>query len=239
MHKRRIRSWYFGLIGFVGNVVAAEPVVYPLVHVQLLTDESPRPDGSESEVTQKLRQQLAAFPQLRYQIHYVSWPKALAEVSKRSDALVYKMLRTPSRETRFQWLLAGERVRLHLYSLAGEPLRQHSLEQLQAIAGLLIACPAQSAHCEMLRQRGFRAEQILEVRLTEQTSVERLLLARRVQFIAVAEADIRRRMAQLGIAATDYLKGPQVAELQDYLAGGPSLDPAIKQLLTQTAAQSL
>lgn len=239
MLKRRIHSWCFGLIGFIGNTVAAEPVVYPLVHVQLLTDESSRPDGSESEVTQKLRQQLAAFPQLRYQIHYVSWPKALAEVTKRSDALVYKMLRTPSREDRFQWLLAGERVQMHLYSLAGEPLRQHSLEQLKSIADLRIACPAQSAHCEMLRQRGFRAAQILEVRLTEQTSVERLLLARRVQFIAVAEEDIRRRMAQLGIATNGYIKGPQVAELQDYLAGGPLLEPSIRQLLTQRAAQSL
>ncbi len=239
MHHRRIRSWCFGLIGFIGNVVAAEPVVYPLVHVQLLTDESPRPDGSESEVTKQLRQQLAAFPQLRYQIHYVSWPKALAEVTKRSDALVYKMLRTPSREARFQWLLAGERVRMHLYSLAGEPLRQHSLEQLKSIVGLRIACPAQSAHCEMLRQRGFSTEQILEVRLAEQSSVERLLLARRVQFIAVAEEDIRRRMSQLGVAATDYIKGQQVAELQDYLAGGPLLDPAIRRLLTQPAAQSL
>jgi len=219
-------------------IYAAESPL-PLVHIHLLTDEMPSADGTESAVTKRLRQRLQPFPQLKYQIHYVSWPKALAEVAERPDALVYKIARTPARETKYQWLFADETTQLFLYALSSEPLRRHSLDQLRSINALRIACPAQSAHCEMLRHRGFRDSQILEVRLTEQSSVERLLLAKRVRFIAVAEADLRRRMALLGVAPTAYGKGPLVAELEDYLAGGPLLHPGVRQLLSAPVSQSL
>lgn len=205
----------------------------PRAQIYLVTEEMPAPDGTESAVTQRLRRQLAQFPALQYDIHYVSWPKALAEVARRSDALVYKIARTPSREQRYQWLFPNETSNLHLYTLADQPLRHASLAQLQQQPTLKIACPAQSAHCEMLRQRGFSQEQVLEVRLTEQTSVERLLLAKRVQFIAVATEDVRRRMAMLKVPPKDYVTGPQVASLTDYLAGGPTLHPALRQLLTR------
>lgn len=214
---------------------AAESPVSSLPRAQifLITEEMPAPDGTESAATQRLRRQLAHFPALQYDIHYVSWPKALAEVARRSDALVYKIARTPSREQRYQWLFPNETSNLHLYTLADQPLRHESLKQLQQQPGLQIACPAQSAHCEMLRQRGFSKEQVLEVRLSEQTSVERLLLAKRVQFIAVAAEDLRRRMAILQVSPKDYVTGPQVASLTDYLAGGPTLHPALRQLLTR------
>lgn len=214
---------------------AAEPPAsnLPRAQIYLITEEMPAPDGTESAATQRLRRQLAHFPALQYDIHYVSWPKALAEVARRSDALVYKIVRTPSREQRYQWLFPNETSSLHLYALADQPLRHESLKQLQQQPGLQIACPAQSAHCEMLRLRGFSNEQVLEVRLSEQTSVERLLLAKRVQFIAVAAEDFHRRMAILKVSPKDYVTGPQVASLTDYLAGGPALHPALRQLLTR------
>lgn len=239
MLMRGMRSLCCVLIMLLPGVAMTQPVQYPALHIHLLTDEMPLPDGSESVVAQQLRRKLAAFPQLQYQIHYVSWPKALAEVAKRPNALVYKILRTPSREDQFSWLIKDEQIQLHLYSLASQPLRHHSLEQLKSVGELRIACPAQSAHCEMLRHRGFRPAQILEVRLSEQTSVERLLLAKRVQFIAVAELDIQRRMALLGVQPEAYNKGAQVAELSDYLAGGLLLDPAVRQLLSAGSAESL
>lgn len=223
------------VIGWGPGLHAAEPplVSLPRAQIYLITEEMPAPDGTESAATQRLRRQLAQFPALQYDIQYVSWPKALAEVARRSDALVYKIARTPSREQRYQRLFPNETSNLHLYMLADQPLRHKSLKQLQQQPGLTIACPAQSAHCEMLRLRGFTKEQIMEVRLTAQTSVERLLLAKRVQFIAVAAEDFRRRMAILQVPPQDYVTGPQVASLTDYLAGGPTLHPALRQLLTR------
>lgn len=204
----------------------------PPVHIFLLTDEQPGLDGVESLVTQKLRRQLAPYPQLRYQLHYVSWPKALAEVAQRSDALVVGLLRTPAREAQYQWLLADEPQALHLYCLAAHPLCQQNIPQLVANPAVRIGCPALSAHCEMLRHRGFTS-QVVEVRLAEQNSIERMLLAKRVDFIAVSEPDIRRRMALLQVDRERYRQGPQVAVLRDYLAGGPRLDPAIRALFTE------
>lgn len=227
-------SW-FGFSGWLSPLLAAETkaAALPRAQIYLITEEMPAPDGTESAATQRLRRQLAQFPALQYDIHYVSWPKALAEVARRSDALVYKIARTPSREQRYKWIFPNETSNLHLYTLAEQPLRHASLEQLQQQPGLQIACPAQSAHCEMLRSRGFSKDQVLEVRLSEQTSVERLLLAKRVQFIAVAAEDFRRRMALLKVPPKVYVTGPIVASLTDYLAGGPTLHPALRQLLTR------
>ncbi len=227
-------SWLC-VVSWCSVLHAAEPPAseLPRAQIYLITEEMPAPDGTESAATQRLRRQLAQFPALQYDIHYVSWPKALAEVARRPDAMVYKIARTPSRESRYHWLFPNETSNLHLYALADQPLRHASLQQLRQQPTLKIACPAQSAHCEMLRQRGFSEAQVLEVRLTEQTSVERLLLAKRVQFIAVAAEDFRRRMAILQVPPQDYVTGPQVASLTDYLAGGPTLHPALRQLLTR------
>lgn len=208
----------------------------PEIHIYLITEEMPAPDGTESTATQRLRRQLARFPALRYQLHYVSWPKALAEVARRSDALIYRIARTPSREKNYHWLYPNQTIDLHLYALASQPLRHNSLSQLKLIPNLQIACPAQSAHCEMLHRQGFSQAQVLEVRLSEQASVERLLLAKRVQFIAVADEDFRRRMGLLQVPPTEYVTGPVVATLTDYLAGGPALDPAIRRLLSHQSA---
>lgn len=199
------------------------------VHIYLLTDEQPTADGQESVVAQKLRHKLKAYPELHYQLHYVSWPKALAEVNRRSDALVVGLLRTPAREPHYNWLLPDDTQPTYLYCLHGHPQQQWTLSQLAASPTVRIACPALSAHCEMLRQQGF-SQQIQEIRLSEQNSIERLLLARRVDFIAVSDADIRRRMALLQVKPSVYQKGPQLAVLQDYLAGGPKLDPRIQAI---------
>ncbi len=233
-------SW-FCVIGWSSLLHAAEqlPTDLPRVQIYLLTDEMPAPDGTESAATQRLRRQLAEFPELQYDIQYVSWPKALTEVARRTDALVYEIARTPSREKRYYWLFPNETSNLYLYALADEPLRHASLQQLQQQPALKIACPAESAHCEMLRLSGFSKEQVLEVRLSEQTSVERLLLAKRVQFIAVAAEDFRRRMAILKVPPKDYVTGPQVASLTNYLAGGPTLHPALRKLLSRDTAPSL
>ena len=236
------RAWltWLSCLLCLNTVQAAEAIAkaLPEVQIYLITEEMPAPDGTESASTQHLRRQLAQFPALQYQIKYVSWPKALAEVANRSDALVYKIARTPSREQRYTWLFPNETINLHLYALADQPLRHASLMQLQQLPAVKIACPAQSAHCEMLRLRGFSHEQVLEVRLSEQTSVERLLLAKRVQFIAVAGADFQRRMKQLKVPPTAYVTGPVVASLTDYLAGGPKLDPALRQLLSRDKSPS-
>ncbi len=233
-------SWLC-VIGWCSLLPAAEqqPTELPRAQIYLLTDEMPAPDGTESASTQRLRRQLATFPELQYDIQYVSWPKALTEVARRPDALVYEIARTPSRERRYHWLFPNETTNLYLYALADEPMRHASLQQLQQQPALKIACPAQSAHCEMLLLNGFSKEQVLEVRLSEQTSVERLLLAKRVQFIAVASADFHRRMAILKVPPKDYVTGPQVASLTNYLAGGPMLHPALRRLLSRDTVPSL
>ncbi len=232
-----MKSWrwlWWTLLSLMLSLTAAgQANTYPLLHIYLLTDEMPAPDGPESRVAQEVRRVMADFPELEYRLHYVSWPKALAEVAKKPDALVVNLLRTPAREPHYSWLVPGPPVQLHLYTLAEQPLRSHSLVALQQQPQLRIACPAQSAHCEMLLHVGFRPEQVMPVRLTEQDSVERLLLARRVDFIAAAGEDVERRMRLLGVEPAAYVQAQQVAELTDYLAGGPLLDPAVKALFLQ------
>lgn len=211
---------------------AATPV-YPKLDIYLITDEAPAPDGRETEATMRLRNIMAKVPELRYQLHYVSWPKAMRQVEQRSDALIFQILRTPQREARYRWLVADQQVPINLVALSQHRKIDWPLSQLIQDKDVQIACPANTAQCEVLLQQGFGEHQIVQISPQQQESVERVLLAGRVDFIVVAPGDLLRNMQRLSVAASAYQISHQLTSADDYLAGGLLLDPAVRQLFQQ------
>ena len=211
----------------------AAATVYPKLDIYLITDEAPAPDGRETEATLRLRNIMAKVPELRYQLHYVSWPKAMRQVAQRSDALIFQILRTPQRELRYRWLVADQQVPINLVALSQHRKKDWPLLQLKQDKEVRIACPANTAQCEILLQQGFREHQILQISPQQQESVERVLLAGRVDFIVVAPGDLERNMQRLSVAASVYQISHQLTSTDDYLAGGLLLDPAVRQLFQQ------
>ncbi len=211
----------------------AAATVYPKLDIYLITDEAPAPDGRETEATLRLRNIMAKVPELRYQLHYVSWPKAMRQVAQRSDALIFQILRTPQRESRYRWLVADQQVPINLVALSQHRKKDWPLARLKQDKEVQIACPANTAQCEILLQQGFGEHQILQISPQQQQSLERVLLAGRVDFIVVAPEDLQRNMQRLSVAASVYQTSHQLTSSDDYLAGGLLLDPAVRQLFQQ------
>lgn len=224
------------LLVLAGARVAAKdaaPPAYPSLDIYLVTDEAPAADGRESAATQRLRSIMLKVPELPYQVHFVSWPRAIRQVERRDNALVFQMLRTPKRETRYHWLVADQQVPVNLVALSKNPKKDWSLARLLQDPNTRVACLHATAYCEYLSQQGFAEKQIEQITLQEEDSVERVLLAGRVDFIVVAPLDLARNMQRLQIDPSGYQVSHQLAMMKDYLAGGLLLAPEVRQLFRQ------
>ncbi len=222
-------------VSIVAQTTSANEAVtaYPELDIYLITDEAPAPDGQETDATLRLRNIMAKVPELRYQLHYVSWMKALRQVEQRRDALIFQIIRTPEREPRYRWLVVDQQVSINLVALSQQPKKDWPLSRLKQDKDIRIACPANTAQCEILFQQGFTANQIVQLSPLQQESLERVLLAGRVDFIVVAPVDLRRNMQRLNIAASAYQISHQLTLVEDYLAGGLLLDTAVFELFQQ------
>lgn len=219
----------------VAPVAAKELAVaaYPALDIYLVTDEAPTANGQESAATQRLRSIMAKVPELPYQVHFVSWPRAIRQVERRDNALVFQMLRTPLREARYHWLVADQPVPVNLVALRNNPKKDWSLKRLIEDPQVRVACLDATAYCEYLSQHGFNENQIEQISLQEEDSVERVLIAGHVDFIVVAPADLERNMQRLQMDPSGYQVSHQLAVMKDYLAGGLLLAPEVRQLFRQ------
>ena len=231
----RVILFMFMLILAVEPVASADvaPSAYPALDIYLVTDEAPTSDGRESQATLRLKSIMAKVPELAYQIHYVSWPRAIRQVDMRHNALVFQMLRTPKREARYHWLVADQQVPVTLVALVKNPKKDWPLARLIQDQNIRIACLAATAYCEFLLQQGFVGSQIEQISLQEEDSVERVLIAGRVDFIVVAPSDLQRNMQRLQVTPSRYQASHQLIVMEDYLAGSLLLAPEVRQLFRQ------
>lgn len=225
---------------------------YPPLDIYLTLEDAPGPDGKEHPAAVRLRGIMAKVPELSYQIRYVSWLRAIREVETRDNALIFQILRTPKREVQYQWLVADRQVPVNLVVLSQNPKKDWPLSRLKQEQSIRIGCPAASAYCEILLQQGFSTSQVETIGRMGEDSTERALLAGRVDFIAVPPGSLQSNMEQIQLAEAAYQMSHQqshVAEsvyqishqltmLEDYLAGGLLLDPAVRELFRQRFSKS-
>lgn len=225
----------------------AKAPTYSSLDIYLTLEDAPGPDGKEHPAAVRLRGIMAKVPELTYQIRYVSWLRAIREVETRYNALIFQILRTPKREVQYQWLVADRQVPVNLVALSQNPKKDWPLSRLKQDQSIRIACPASTAYCEILLQQGFSTSQVEPIGRMGEDSTERALLAGRVDFIAVPPGSLQSNIQQILIAEAAYPMSHQqshveesvyqishqLTTLEDYLAGGLSLDPAVRELFRQ------
>ncbi|RVU33140.1 hypothetical protein EOE67_18045 [Rheinheimera riviphila] len=233
MRRRLLLLWVVLLAH--GNLAAqTKDIQPPVAHIYIDIIEAPTTSGVETPAVQRLKQYLAGKPGFNYRLHYVSWPKAIEQL-KRSDALIFQLLRTPAREQQYHWLYRDSAVEVALYSLREHPWQQLPLPQLLQIENILIGCADQTAHCDLLQSLGFNSKQIQRIKLNDELSIERMLFARRVDFIVTTAFYLEQNRLLLGRQKNELAAGIVLARFDDYLAAGKSFDAGLLQLLAPEA----
>jgi len=136
---------------------AAEP---PL---RIVTEELPpynmtqdgRVTGMSTEVVQAVLKEVG----VQAPIQSMPWARAYELALNERNVLIYSIVRTPARESLFQWVGAIAPTRWYLYSLADRPVRLNSLEDAR---GHQIATVNQDVGEQYLISKGFRIGEELQ-----------------------------------------------------------------------------
>lgn len=140
------------------------------------------PDGQVvGTATDRVRKFLGALP-VSYEIRQVPWNRAY-ELSRQLDnALVYPIMRLPSREDQFHWLVEVQQSDLHIYGRADEarPVTMDALRRGELIA----VCVIGDAACELFQAMGVPDARILEVAYDQRVELQIIQSGRGDIFIA-------------------------------------------------------
>ncbi len=140
------------------------------------------PDGQVAgTATDRVRKFLGSLP-VSYEIRQVPWNRAY-ELSRQLDnALVYPIMRLPSREDQFHWLIEVQQSDLHIYGRADEarPVTKDTLQRGEFIA----VCVIGDAACELFQSMGVPDGRILEVAYDQRVELQIIQSGRGDIFIA-------------------------------------------------------
>lgn len=160
---------------------------------------------------------------LSYKIVIVPWSRALLLIEQDPYALIYSLDRTAEREDLYLWLFALNNVESHL--LGRRNLFNGDFSKTLAISGAYTAaCSQASSSCELLKQYGFKSENIMSIAARSPNDLLNLLLRNRADFILEDPNAIFGNRSRL-----DAIRTLDVVEhgVTDYLAAGKNLSPLI------------
>jgi polar amino acid transport system substrate-binding protein len=90
-------------------------------------------------------------------VEFYPWARAIKMASSQARVVILPLVRTPERETQFQWLLKLYTVHFVFINLAGQPAVQ-SLEQARSLRVAVLRATPQAA---ALLRRGFAEKRVL------------------------------------------------------------------------------
>ena len=139
------------------SAIAAEP---PL---RIVTEELPpynmtqggRVTGMSTEVVEAVLKEVG----MEASIQPMPWARAYELALNESNVLIYSIVRTPERESLFQWIGAIAPTKWYIYSLADRPVKLNSLADAH---GHQIATVNQDVGEQYLVSKGFRIGEELQ-----------------------------------------------------------------------------
>ncbi|WP_434603632.1 substrate-binding periplasmic protein [Pseudomonas sp. R1-7] len=145
------------LAGGSALAIAAEP---PL---RIVTEELPpynmtqggRVTGMSTEVVEAVLKEIG----VEASIQPMPWARAYELALNESNVLIYSIVRTPARESLFQWIGAIAPTQWYIYSLAERPVKLNSLADAH---GHQIATVNQDVGEQFLVSKGFRIGEELQ-----------------------------------------------------------------------------
>lgn len=171
--------------------------------------------------TEKVQQVMSASG-LAYEIRLVPWTRGLYFVESDPNALLYSMTRTPSRESRYQWLVPLAQSNFFVFSRKDDtrPISK-DLIQSGAFTG---ACVSNDLGCELFRWVGMPKNRVIRVSSND-TADFRMVAAGRAD-LYISDINVNRRL-RISEGFDPSLTKP-VLRLDDkagfYLVGGRNFD---------------
>lgn len=136
-------NWFFlttrnNLIRWVGLVAALVMSTHAVAApaLELVTEEfapySYADHGKVSGYTTELLEAALAHAKIDYSVHIYPWARAFQMARTQPNVLIYSIVRTPQRETQFQWIAPIAPRSVYLYKLKSRhDIRVRSVEDLR------------------------------------------------------------------------------------------------------------
>lgn len=223
-----LRACYFALgLGLAVNSAAGTDLVvytedYPPYN---FPDENGEVAGRSAEGVRKILDAAG----LSYEIKLVPWARAITGVQSSETALIFSIVRIPSREENFTWLAPLAPSDFFLFARKDDT-REFTLKGVREgrYSG---ACFHTDVTCELMRIAGFPAHKIHPV-IDRDTGDFLLVNAGRADLFATEILVNNRLRARDGYPADAAKPVLQIAPSADfYLAGGKSLDAGVKAVI--------
>lgn len=185
--------------------------------------------GATANVRQLLRES-----GLSYEIRMVPWARAITGIQSSDSALIYSIVRMPSRETNFTWLAPLAPSSFYLFSRQDD----NRAFTLQAVREGLYngACFHTDITCELMRMAGFPAHKVHPV-IDKDTGDFLMVRAGRADLFATEKFASTRLRIRDGFGADSVKPVLRIAPATDfYLAGGKGLKADIATKIKQAHA---
>jgi polar amino acid transport system substrate-binding protein len=166
-----------------------------------------------------------------YQIQIYPWARALQMATARPNVLIYSIVRTPQRETQFNWIATIAPRNVYLYKLAArQDIQLHALADLKPYR---IAANRGDVVEEQLHQLGLTAD----LSAKDVFSLQKLL-AGRVDLIVATELSMNNLCLRANVSCALLERSMQMPEISGYYVAASLGTPAATvQRLRQAFAQ--
>lgn len=213
------------LRGLMGVLLMCLAVGQARAELRLLTEDAPpmsfiqdgKLTGMSVEIVEALIQRTGHAASLQL----VPWTRGYHKAQQQADTGLFSTVRTPERETRFQWVGPLIRGQTRFYSLRSRRLQIDSLEEAGQTGP--IAVPKQWYTYETLIAGGLK--NVYGVPGSKQMVT--MLKHGRVKLIATEDITLRQELATGGLTPEEVQ--PQMVFMQSdyYIAFSPQTDPAV------------
>lgn len=169
--------------------------------------------------------ELLAKSGLSYEIRMVPWARAITGIQSSDTALIYSIVRMPSRETNFTWIAPLAPSSFYLFSRRNDS-RVFTFQAVRE--GLYTgACFHTDITCELMRMAGFPAHKVHPV-IDKDTGDFLMVRAGRADLFATEKFAGERLRIRDGFGADAVKPVLRIAPSTDfYLAGGKGLNAEI------------
>lgn len=162
-------------------------------------------------------------------VEVLPWERSMREAARRRDSVLFPLVRTPERESRYRWVGPIGPRRLMIYRLTRRTeVRPASLK---ALGHWRIGVSRGSAAVQQLEAQGLRAGVELELGLDDDTNL-RKLLAGRMDLIVLLDWAAAWQLREMGLPYATLTPVLPLDDRQTYWYGlPPESDPAIARRL--------
>ncbi|MDF2177453.1 hypothetical protein P2G88_04235 [Aliiglaciecola sp. CAU 1673] len=239
---KALLSWMFLLLvasSFASNTCASE---LPVLNVYVDSETKEVIQSPQGQLSRAALDKLDMFLNasgLKYELVFVDWPKAIEQVQQDDHSLIFQLLKTPRRASRFYWIMpVFEDGDMALMVRADSPMASQTREQwIQGKS--LVACTLATAHCNALLRFGFDKKRIFTVAPSSMDVLEQLLMLERVDFIPGYPMAVARNLQRLGYEDSAAIAVATIDTSVDYLAAPKHLQETLLQQLLQTPQDDL